>query len=222
MLPLGMCLTFIILEIIDNKRRKNDIESRTITLRWREEKINILYAFIRLSHIVRYEEEKIGRWVYDNITGEEYRHYIETLSMHYNSRDPRFRDTIDGIVARNIDDRDPWWTYNLVNAYHHNNMYYTSTNWIWYEEVLSWEIPQFPYTDVRAQSSIEAPSLWDLQTSSSTMTTSNWQWEIENQWITSFQYYQTSQDLKKEKKKIDPNKEIIKHLTKICKNKKWA
>lgn len=43
-------------------------------------------------------------------------------------------------------------------------------------------------------------------------------------WQTWYWGYQKKYPKKerKKKKKIDPNKEIIKHLTKICKNKKWV
>jgi len=82
---------------------------------------------------------------------------------------------------------------------------------------------------VRAQSSIEALSLSDLQSSATTTAgtqrtvvgTESLIW-TDHSWTTSsyLQYYKYPEKEKEEKKKIDPNKEIIKHLIKICKNKK--
>ncbi len=57
-------------------------------------------------------------------------------------------------------------------------------------------------------------------------TSTNWEYTQYTYWTTSyytsFQHYEYPKKEKEEKKKIDPNKEIIKHLTKICKNKKWV
>lgn len=62
----------------------------------------------------------------------------------------------------------------------------------------------------------------NVTTAQNTTTTASWQWEYDSAWTTTFQYYRYPKEEKKEDKKIDPNKEIIKHLTKICKNKKWV
>lgn len=220
-LIVAVMVSLLVWVIIYLALNHNNIAEQIILNEQKIEKIILLETLISSRMVREYEKSKILEWIYDTLSVEEYKEYMGLFSNYYENS-PYFREKIKEIIRRNQIQSDRFEIHNFTNNYNQNSMYYTSTNWILYEEILAWEIPQSPYTDVRAQSSIEVPSLSDLQTSGSTMTTSNWQWEIENQWITSFQYYQTSQDLKKEKKKIDPNKEIIKHLTKICKNKKWV